>query len=217
MAETSSVLEDDSWLSRLDRGLFGLECLLALAGGLAVLSLMGFAVVSVAGRNALNMPISGYVDWIEQVMPLVAFLGLAYCQRLGGHIRMDVVVSQLRGRTLWTVEAIGTAFMLLVTILLLWGSWAHFERAFDWLSPGWSRDSSVDIGLPLWPMKLIVPLAFALLAARLAVQLYGYTHAALSGTDRPIAVPRPIDAATQIQSELSHLPAEQSSNRAENG
>ena len=31
-------------------------------------------------------------------MAVFAFLGLAYCQREGGHIRMDIVVDASRGR-----------------------------------------------------------------------------------------------------------------------
>jgi TRAP-type mannitol/chloroaromatic compound transport system permease small subunit len=40
-----------------------------------------------------------------------------------------------------------------------------------------SRDSSIDIGLPLWPAKLVVPLAFTLLWLRLVLQLWGYGRA----------------------------------------
>jgi len=42
-------------------------------------------------------------------------------------------------------------------VALVWGSWAHFDRSFDMTRPMWSRDSTIDIGLPLWPAKLIVP------------------------------------------------------------
>ncbi|GIT27686.1 MAG: hypothetical protein CM1200mP41_37300 [Gammaproteobacteria bacterium] len=29
----------------------------------------------------------GYIDWVEQVMVIFAFIGVAYCQREGGHAR----------------------------------------------------------------------------------------------------------------------------------
>ena len=85
MSANSNVLEDDSLLSKLDRVLFKVESFMALAGGLAVFSLMILAVVSVSGRNLANSPLPGYVDWIEQAMPLIAFIGVSYTQRLGGH------------------------------------------------------------------------------------------------------------------------------------
>ncbi|MDE2739261.1 MAG: TRAP transporter small permease, partial [Paracoccaceae bacterium] len=84
MAGSSSVLTDGSLLSRIDRRLLQIESFLALLGGLAVFSLMLLAVTSVGGRNFFNHPIPGYVDWIEQAMPLIAFIGISYCQRLGG-------------------------------------------------------------------------------------------------------------------------------------
>jgi TRAP-type C4-dicarboxylate transport system permease small subunit len=91
----SPVLEDDSLLSKLDRTLYKLETQLALIGGLAAFSLMLLAVVSVAGRNLFNHPLPGYVDWIEQAMPLLAFVGVSYTQRLGGHIRMDILIGDV--------------------------------------------------------------------------------------------------------------------------
>ncbi|MCY3879301.1 MAG: TRAP transporter small permease [Rhodobacteraceae bacterium] len=196
MAEPASVFTDGTLLSRVDRYLFRLESLLALLGGFAVFSLMLLAVTSVGGRNFINHPVPGYVDWIEQAMPLIAFIGISYCQRLGGHIRMDIAVKLLRGRSLWIAEFIGTVLILILLLMMIWGSWAHFERSFDWSAPYWSRDSSLDIRLPLWPAKLLVPVAFSVLALRLALQAWGYGRAILSGTDRPVSVPLIEDAAT---------------------
>ena len=196
MADTSSVLEDGTLLSAFDRHLYRIETVLALAGGLAVMALIALAVTSVGGRNFLNQPIPGYVDWIEQAMPLIAFIGISYCQRLGGHIRMNMFIGRLRGRALWAAEFVGTLLILSLIVLLIWGSWAHFDRSFDWTAPYWSRDSSLDIRLPLWPAKLLVPLALGVLGLRLSIQLWGYGRAFLSGSARPVAVPLIEDAST---------------------
>ncbi|WP_428539940.1 TRAP transporter small permease subunit [Profundibacter sp.] len=201
MAGSSAVLEDGSFLSRLDRQLFKLESLMALISGLAIFSLMVLAVVSVGGRNTMNMPLPGYVDWIEQVMPLIAFMGVAYTQRDGGHIRMDILVGKLRGRALWGAEFITTLAMLVLVLLLIWGSYSHFLRSFDFNAPYWSRDSSIDISIPLWPAKLIVPVAFTVLAMRLVVQLWGYGRAVVLGLSEPVAVPLVMSAAAQAAEE----------------
>ncbi len=205
MSSASSVLEDDSLLSRLDQMLFKLETWLALLGGLAVFGLMVLAVVSVSGRNLFNHPLPGYVDWIEQAMPLIAFIGISYTQRLGGHIRMDILVGKLTGRSLWLVEFISTLIMLVLMLLLVWGSFAHFQRAFDFSAPLWSRDSSLDIRLPMWPAKLIVPVAFSVLSLRLLLQLWGYFNAFMSGTSTPIGVPLVEDAATVAAREAASV------------
>lgn len=205
MAGSSSVLADNSVLSKLDRGLYRIESLLALVSGLAVFSLMILAVVSVSGRNFLNQPLSGYVDWIEQAMPLIAFMGISYTQRDGGHIRMDMLVGKLRGRFLWAAEFTTVFFMLLLMLLLIWGSFAHFQRSFDFGSPLWSRDSSMDIALPLWPSKLLAPVAFSVLAIRLLLQLWAYGRAFITNATNPVAVPMIEDAATQAAHEAEIL------------
>jgi len=205
MAGGASVLEDGSNLSRLDRQLHKLEGFMALISGLAIFSLMILAVVSVGGRNLMNAPLPGYVDWIEQVMPLIAFMGVAYTQRSGGHIRMDILVSKLRGRALWGAEFITSLAMLTLIVLLIWGSYAHFLRAFDFNAPYWSRDSSIDISIPLWPAKLLVPVAFSVLALRLALQLWGYGRAFVLGLVEPVAVPLVLSAAAQAAEEAEHV------------
>ncbi|MBK5934244.1 TRAP-type C4-dicarboxylate transport system permease small subunit [Rhodovulum imhoffii] len=205
MPAHASVLEDDSLLSQADRALFRIERVLALVSGLAVFGLMVLAVVSVAGRNFFNQPLPGYVDWIQQAMPLIAFMGIAYTQREGGHIRMDILVGQLKGRALWAVEFLTSLVMLVLMILLVWGSFAHFQRSFDPSAPLWSRDSSFDIQLPLWPAKLLIPVAFSVLCLRLMLHLWGYGRAFLLGNARPAAVPLMQSATEQAAAEAVHV------------
>ncbi|MCP5036423.1 MAG: TRAP transporter small permease [Rhodobacteraceae bacterium] len=205
MAGSASVLQDGSLLSKIDLRLYRLERIFALLSGLAVFSLMVLAVISVSGRNFFNAPLPGYVDWIEQAMPLIAFMGVAYTQRDGGHIRMDMLVGQLHGRVLYAVEFLTTLAIFALIALLVWGTWAHFQRSFDIAAPMWSRDSSMDIAIPLWPAKLVVPVAFSVLALRLFLQLWGYATAFLSNTERPVAVPVIEDVATQAAHEAEHV------------
>lgn len=207
MAGSSAVFEDGSTLSRLDRSLYRLERVFALISGLAVLGLMVLAVVSVGGRNMFNAPLPGYVDWIQMAMPLIAFLGISYAQRDGVHIRMDIVIGKLRGRPLWLAEFLTTFATLVLIVLLIWGSWAHFQRSFDWGAPLWSRDSTIDIALPLWPAKILVPIAFSIMGLRLVLQLWGYVRAFVSGTETPVAVPLVKSAAELAAEEAEHVSA----------
>ena len=205
MATASKVNEDGSLLSRLDRAVLRLEYVMIFVGGLTVFALMLLAVVSVGGRNFFNAPIPGYVDWIEQLMPVIAIFGVSYVRREGGHIRMDIVVGALKGRALWAAELLTTLAILLVAVLLLWGSWAHFQRSFDFGQPMWSRDSSIDIGLPIWPAKLVVPAALSVLVLRLCLQVWGYGRAFILNIDRPVAVPLVADIATQAAAEARQV------------
>jgi TRAP-type mannitol/chloroaromatic compound transport system permease small subunit len=141
------------------------------------------------------MPVDGYVDWVEQAMAFIAFLGIAYTQRQGAHIRMDIIVGQLRGRLLWFSELLSSVLMLSVTLALVYGSYLHFWRAYD------LGDSSLDINLPTWPAKFVVTFALTLLALRLLVQLWGFARALRSNEARPVAVPLITSAADAASKE----------------
>ncbi|MBD3678062.1 MAG: TRAP transporter small permease [Rhodobacteraceae bacterium] len=201
MAGGARVLEDNSKLSVLDQKLARIERFLALISGIAVFMLMVLAVVSVSGRNFFNAPLPGYVDWIEQAMPLIAFMGVSFAARDGTHIRMDIVIGQLNGRPLWAAEFVTAFATLILMMLLVWGSWAHFERSFDWSAPLFSRDSTIDIALPIWPAKILAPIAFSVLCLRTMLQLWGYGRAFVLGLSEPVAVPLVISAAAQAAEE----------------
>ncbi|WP_298256395.1 TRAP transporter small permease [uncultured Litoreibacter sp.] len=205
MAGSAAVLEDSSLLSKLDRALLPLERLFALLSGLTVFSLMFLAAYSVTGRKFFNSPLSGYVDYIEAAMPLIAFMGVSFVQREGGHIRMDIVIAALKGRAMWLFELLSVLLILLVILALIWGSWSHFDRSFDMSRPLWSRDSSIDIGIPIWPSKLLVPVAFSVLALRLMLQSWGYARAFVLGLEAPVAVPLILTVAEQARLEAEQL------------
>ena len=199
------MLQDNSWLSRADCALLPLERIFALVSGLAVFSLMFLAAYSVTGRKFFNQPLSGYVDYIEAAMPVIAFMGVSYVQRFGGHIRMDMIIGKMRGRLLWAMELFTIILMLVVMAALIWGSWAHFDRSFDLTKPMWSRDSSIDIGIPMWPSKLLIPVAFGLLSVRLSLQAIGYARALVLGLEHPVAVPLILSIEEQAMVEAAHL------------
>ncbi len=189
MAGSAAVLEDSSLLSKLDRMLLPIERFCALLSGLAVFSLMFLAAYSVTGRKFFASPLLGYVDYIEAAMPIIAIFGVSYVARDGTHIRMDMLVNALKGRTLWFFELVSALLMLLLIVGLTYGAWEHFDRSFDCSRPFCSRDSSIDISLPIWPSKLVVPVAFSILALRLLLQVWGYGRALVLGLESPVAVP----------------------------
>ena len=194
MSATGNVRTDGSLLSRADQSLFKLESLLNLAAGLVTLAVMFLAVANIVGRY-FGYPVPGYVDYMEQAVPAIAILGIAYCQRLGGHIRMDIVVGALKGRMLWFAELVGILLMLIITAVLIYGSWDHAERAIR------LGDSTVDINLPTWPTKILCPLLFAVLVVRLLIHLIAYARALKTGDNEPVAVPLIEDVATQTKRE----------------
>lgn len=201
MASSATVLEDHSTLSRLDRLYFKLESFFNLLGGIVIFLIVLLAVANILGRKLFDVPVNGYIDWTEQAMAFFAFFGIAYCQRQGGHIRMDIFVGLLKGRALWFFELISTSLMFIITVLLVIGSYGHFWRAYT------NGDSSFDIDLPTWPAKLVVPVMLTILALRLLLHIWGYARALKQGGDSPVAVPLIEDAATQAAREAASLEA----------
>lgn len=205
MAGSAAVLEDSSLLSRLDRALLPIERFCALLSGLAIFSLMFLAAYSVIGRKFFGSPLLGYIDYIEAMMPIIAIMGISYVQRDGTHVRMDMLVSVLRGRVLWLFELISVLLILVLISALMWGAWEHFDRSFDCARPWCSRDSSIDVGIPVWPSKLVVPVAFAVLVLRLLLQAWGYGRALVLGLENPVAVPLNLTVAEQARLEAEAL------------
>ena len=219
MAGSAAVLEDSSLLSTLDKRLEKIEKITALMSGFAVFSLMFLAVYSVAGRQldktflapvldkigVLDGALLGYVDYIEAIMPIIAIMGISYVARSGTHIRMDMLVSALNGRVLWLFELISVLLMLVLMLALTWGAWEHFSRSFDCSVPMCSRDSSIDVALPTWPSKLVVPIAFGVLVLRLFLQAWGYARALVLGLENPVAVPLNLSIAEQARLEADSL------------
>jgi len=68
-----------------------------------------------------------------------------------------------------------------------------------------SRDSSIDVALPTWPSKLVVPIAFGVLVLRLFLQAWGYARALVLGLENPVAVPLNLSIAEQARLEADSL------------
>jgi TRAP-type C4-dicarboxylate transport system permease small subunit len=181
-----------------DRMLRPVEDLLNFIAATAVLFLMMLGVVQVIMRVRwlFRAPIFGYIDMIELSMPILAVLGISYCQRHGVHIRMDILLQKLSGRTLWVIEAFNSAVTLVIVLLLTRFSWVFFMDAYT------SGDSTVDAQYVTWPSKLLVPAALAILSVRLLIQLLGSLRLAIDPERESIGVIKPADVAEQAREEI---------------
>jgi C4-dicarboxylate transporter DctQ subunit len=142
-------------------------------------------------------PLEGVIDWVELLMATFAFLGAAYCQRLGGHVRMELLIGRVRGRILWAMEALAVTVAFCYICVIVFKS---FTEDFMWAYE--LGDSTMDIYLPVWPSKLIVPVALSLLAVRLAINIWGYVRLFLNPSAAPIGVPLIRDAAEVARQEI---------------
>lgn len=170
-------------LDRFDRMLGAVERATALFSGLFIFALMLVGVVQILGRKLFNAPIFGYIDAVEMSIAVFAFLAISYCERMNGHVRMELVIGKLRGRPLWIAEAVGQLLGLFLLAVLIWYGWEHAMRAYEY------GDSTIDAQIPWWPSKMLVPAAFLLLFVRLLLNLIGYLRLAFDRSAAPVAVP----------------------------
>ncbi|MCY3819900.1 MAG: TRAP transporter small permease [Gammaproteobacteria bacterium] len=183
-------------LDRADRLLGTLENSLNLCAGVLIFALMLLGVAQIVLRTVFDAPIFGYIDVVEVSMVGFAVLSIAYVQRVGAHVRMEMLVSRLKGRWLWLTEMGGTILAAFIVGVLIPYAWRHFERAFEF------GDSTIDIELVTWPAKLVVPVALSVLLVRLIVQLAGYWRLVLHPGLEPVAVPTIQDATAQAEAEI---------------
>ena len=186
------------WLRLADAGLSHVEDSLNLIAALAVFFLMFVGVAQIIGRTVFDFAIYGYIDWIEQASVLFAFLGIAYAQRLGSHIGMDLTMGW-RPSIRWKVELFGVVVAIGIISVLVYASFTNFLRAYS------IGDSTMDIRLPTWPAKLMVPLALSLLWLRLSLQIWGYLRMIAHPDAEPIAVPKLVTIETQVQDEIAEV------------
>ncbi|MDP2372791.1 TRAP transporter small permease subunit [Reyranella sp.] len=185
-------------LRRADQVLSHAEDGLNLIAALAIFFLMFVGVVQIVGRTVFDFAIYGYIDWIEQASVLFAFLGIAYAQRLGSHIGMDLTMGW-RPATRWKIELFGVAMALAIITVLIYASFTNFLRAYS------IGDSTMDIRLPTWPAKLMVPLALSVLWLRLSLQIWGYLRMIANPDAEPIGIPRLVTIETQVQDEIAEV------------
>jgi TRAP-type mannitol/chloroaromatic compound transport system permease small subunit len=169
---------------------------LNLIAALAVFFLMFVGVAQIVGRTVFGFAIHGYIDWIEQSSSLFAFLGIAYAQRLGSHIGMDLTTGwSIASR--WKVELFAVVVAIAIVTVLIYASFANFMRAFS------IGDSTMDIRIPTWPAKLMIPLALTVLWLRLGLQICGYVRVIAHPDAEPVAVPKLITLETQVKDEIA--------------
>ncbi len=189
----------NSTLSAIDRTFSRIEDAVTLFAAGFIFLLMLFVVCEVIGRYVFNRPIPGAIDWIEVYMAIFAFLPAAYAQRLGVHVRMELVVARMRGRLLWATECFAVCVGVVYCLIIIDKSWEHFLRSII------DGDSTIDVQLQTWPGKLVVPVALVLLCIRLIIQVWGYGRLALDPSKIPQAVPVIMDAAEHARAEIEEV------------
>jgi TRAP-type mannitol/chloroaromatic compound transport system permease small subunit len=202
---TSAPPGEGGLIGAVDRFVSRIENAFNAIASVCIVIMMVYMCAEVLSRKADDLtfglmegrPLEGVIDWVELGMATFAFLGAAYCQRNGSHVRMELVMGRLRGRILWALEAIAVSIAFFYICVI---AYKGFTEVFVWAYE--LGDSTMDIYLPTWPSKLILPVAMALLAVRLAINIWGYLRLFLDPSKTPIGVPVIKDVAEQAREEI---------------
>jgi TRAP-type mannitol/chloroaromatic compound transport system permease small subunit len=123
------------------------------------------AATLISAGNALVRYLLGESSnaWLEiqwYLFGAMFMLGAGYTLKHNGHVRIDIFYNRFgpHGQA-WIDLAGGLLFLLPMAVLLAWLAWPMFFEA--WQTQEHSPDAG---GLLRWPVKLLLPLGFALLA-----------------------------------------------------
>ncbi len=128
---------------------------------------VSWLIVAAAVISAGNAVIRKVFDvssnaWLELqwwLFAIVFLLAAPWTLAVNEHIRIDIVNSRFSQRWRNAVEVIGHVFFLLPTAaVILFTSWAFFLTSY-----AQNEQSPNAGGLPQWPIKALIPIAFALL------------------------------------------------------
>jgi TRAP-type mannitol/chloroaromatic compound transport system permease small subunit len=109
----------------------------------------------------------------------VVMLGAAYTLKLNEHVRVDLLYGSVSERPRLWIDLFGALFFLLpICLVLIYFTW-------PWFLDSWrtGETSASAGGLVRWPVKLMLPLGFALVALqgvseiiKSAATLLGFAH-----------------------------------------
>ena len=101
--------------------------------------------------------------WLEiqwYLFGAMFLLAAGYTLKHNGHVRIDIFYNRLGPRGQAWIDLIGgLLFLLPMAVLLAWLAWPMFHEA--WVTHEMSPDAG---GLVRWPVKLLLPVGFGLLA-----------------------------------------------------
>ena len=150
-----------------------MRALLALSAGIDWInekignfcSVLVLAACVVSAANAMIRYAFGYSSngWLElqwYMFAILVMFGASYTFKRNEHVRVEILYLMLSERGQLWLDLIGTlCFLIPACLLLSWLSWPFFMQAY-----AVGEGSSNAGGLLRWPIKLVVPVGFVMLA-----------------------------------------------------
>jgi TRAP-type mannitol/chloroaromatic compound transport system permease small subunit len=111
-------------------------------------------------RYAFDMSSNAWLEVQWYLFAGVVMLGAPYTLRLNEHVRVDILYMHMSERGKEWLDLLGAAMFLIPSALVIaWLSWPFFHES--WVIQEVSTNAG---GLLRWPVKILIPLGFVLLA-----------------------------------------------------
>lgn len=104
----------------------------AFLGGVLLIVMMLLICYEVVMRYFLHQGVPWAIDVSEYIILVFAFLGAAWLQKQGGHVRVDILLTRLnpKAQTLLNIatSALGSVIWLAIAWYGAETTWDHFQR-----------------------------------------------------------------------------------------
>jgi TRAP-type C4-dicarboxylate transport system permease small subunit len=112
------------------------------------------------------MPVRGTGEISQLGLSVVVFTALAYCGIRGSHVAVDILVSRLRKRAQQVLRIFMQFLSVAILGILAWQLFSYTAKMRD------VGQSSVMLGIPVYPFVFVSAIGTALLALVYLVQLF---------------------------------------------
>ena len=147
-------------LLRLARAIDGLNELVGRGVSWLGLAAVLICAAAAVARYSLNIGSNAWLEIQWYLNSAVFLLVAGYTLRRHEHVRIDAIFGHLPPRVQAWIDIIGGLVMLLpATLIIAWYSWPSLVNSYRI-----SEYSSDPGGLIRWPVRLLIPVAFTLLA-----------------------------------------------------
>ena len=111
-------------------------------------------------RYAFDLSSNAWLEVQWYLFAAMVMFGASYTLRVNEHVRVDILYTHLSERGKEWLDLIGTAVFLVPSMLVIaWYSWPFFMQS--WAVGEVSGNAG---GLLRWPVKVLVPVGFTLVA-----------------------------------------------------
>ena len=165
------------WISRLERaGRY--------AENTALVVLLGSLILLAVGQIVLREVFETGLFWADELIKLLvlwlAMVGSIAAARDNRHIRVDALSHLLPEKAVTLIRLVVDTFAAVVCGVIAWQAWRYLQLEIEF-------EDTVLIDTPAWIFHIVVPVAFALVAYRFAVNVVRDLFSVAFGNNAEVA------------------------------